>query len=52
VLSLTFSRALYRGKLRATLAKDGKIAALACFWNNREPVACDQACTSMIGSMK
>jgi hypothetical protein len=52
VLSLAFTRGLYNGKLRATLGGDGKIAALACFWNLREPVACDQACTSMIGSMK
>jgi hypothetical protein len=52
VLSLSFTRGLYRGRLRASLATDGKIAALACFWNLREPIACDQACTSMIGSMK
>jgi hypothetical protein len=52
VLSLSFERALYRGKLRASLAKDGTIAALACFWNQREPVACEQACTALLGSMR
>jgi len=52
VLSLAFERAQYRGKLRATLAKDGKLAALACFWNSREPVACEQACNGLLGSMQ
>ena len=52
VLSLTFERGIYRGKLRATLANNGKLAALACFWNLREPVACDQACNGLLGSMR
>ncbi|HEY5925906.1 MAG TPA: hypothetical protein VIV11_29665 [Kofleriaceae bacterium] len=52
VLSLAFERGVYRGKLRATLAKDGKVAALACFWNWREPIACEQACNGLIGSMR
>ena len=52
VLSLAFERAQYHGKLRAILAKDGKLAALACFWNLREPVACEQACNGLIGSMQ
>ena len=49
---LGFDRGAYRGRLRASLAKDGKLAALACFWNQREPVACEQACTGLIGSMR
>jgi hypothetical protein len=52
VLSLTFERGIYRGKLRATLGSDGKLAALACFWNLREPIACEQACTGLLGSMR
>ena len=52
VLSLTFARGVYRGKLRATLASEGKLAALACFWNFREPIACEQACNGLIGSMR
>lgn len=52
VLSFGFERGLYRGRLRATLASEGKIAALACFWNQREPVACEQACTTLIGGMR
>jgi hypothetical protein len=51
VLSLAFERAPYHGKLRAQLAKDGAITALACFWNDREPAACAAGCTAMIGSM-
>jgi hypothetical protein len=52
VLALSFERGVYRGKLRATLASDGKLAALACFWNLREPIACEQACNGLIGSMR
>jgi hypothetical protein len=52
VLSLGFDRGIYRGMLRATLAKDGGIAALACFWNQREPAACEQGCKGLVGSMK
>ncbi|HEY5944955.1 MAG TPA: hypothetical protein VIV40_05660 [Kofleriaceae bacterium] len=52
VLSLSFERMQYRGKLRATLASDGKLAALACFWNLREPVACEAGCAGLVGSMR
>ena len=51
VLTLAFERGLYRGTLRASLASDGNIAALACFWNQREPAACEQACTTLLGSL-
>ncbi|MGE5183337.1 MAG: hypothetical protein ACM31C_14805 [Acidobacteriota bacterium] len=50
-LSLAFERAPYRGRLRAQLASDGAISALACFWNDREPLACSEGCTKLIGSM-
>jgi hypothetical protein len=51
VLSFTFDKTPYKGRVRANL--DGKtVTALACFWNEREPAACEAACTAMIGSMK
>ncbi|HSD91077.1 MAG TPA: hypothetical protein VLB44_26325 [Kofleriaceae bacterium] len=52
ILSLDFTHAPYTGKLRAQLARDGHIALLACFWNEREPVACETACTQLLGGMK
>jgi hypothetical protein len=52
VLSLAFEHGGYHGKLRAQLAKDGTTSALACFWNEREPAACDAGCTALIGSMQ
>jgi hypothetical protein len=52
VLSLGFDRGAYRGRLRANLSSDGKLAALACFWNTREPIACEQACVGLLGSMR
>jgi len=51
VLALGFEREPYRGRLRMTLAKDGNLAALACFWNQREPVACERACITLVGGM-
>lgn len=52
VMSLAFSRAPYRGRLRAQIGKTGAYAVLACFWNEREPIACEAACTQLVGSMK
>jgi hypothetical protein len=52
VLSLAFERAQYRGKLAAVIAKEGKLTALACFWNPREPRACEQACNGLLGGLK
>lgn len=51
VLALAFERGSYRGKLHVSVAKDGPLAALACFWNEREPAACEQACTGLLGGM-
>ncbi len=48
-LSFAFSRAPYHGRLRAT-SGSGSTAALACFWNQREPVVCEAACTTLLGS--
>lgn len=50
--SLVFEKAPYHGKLRAQLIKDGHMTLLGCFWNEREPVACETACTQLIGSLK
>jgi hypothetical protein len=52
VLSLGFERGVYRGMLHASLVDDGHIAALACFWNQREPGACEEACKNLVGSLK
>ena len=50
-LTLTFERAPYHGRLRAAFGA-GTISALACFWNEREPIACEAACAQLIGSVK
>lgn len=50
VLSLTFEKAPYEGRLQARLAK-GSIKVLACWWSKREPIACAQACAMLIGGM-
>jgi hypothetical protein len=42
----------YRGTVRAQLTHDGHVAALACFWNQREPAACESDCAKLVGSMK
>jgi hypothetical protein len=52
VLSLAFARGPYRGRLRAQIGKTGAYAVLACFWNEREPLACEAACASLLGGMK
>jgi hypothetical protein len=51
-MSLVFEQAPYHGKLRGQLLKDGHMTLLACFWNDREPVACETACTQLVGSLK
>jgi hypothetical protein len=52
VLSLAFTRAAYHGRVRAQIAKTGAYAVLACFWNEREPAACEAACSQLLESMK
>lgn len=47
VLAFAFARPPYRGRVRARLA-GGKITAMACFGNQREPVSCDATCTHML----
>lgn len=50
VLALGFDSPPYTGRLRARLG-DGKLAALACWWSPREPIACEQACTTLLGGL-
>jgi hypothetical protein len=50
VLALAFERGDHRGRLRARLG-GGRIAALACFANQREPLACETTCTSFLGAL-
>jgi hypothetical protein len=50
VLALAFERGDHRGRLRARLG-GGRVAALACFENQREPLACEAACTAFLGAM-
>jgi hypothetical protein len=50
VLSLGVERGPYRGRLRARV-DDGRLAALACVSNQREPAACEVACTGVLGAM-
>lgn len=47
VLAFAFARPPYRGRVRARLAS-GKITAMACFGNQREPATCDATCTHML----
>jgi hypothetical protein len=44
VLAFAFARPPYRGRVRAHLG-NGRITAIACFGNQREPAACEAACT-------
>jgi len=50
VLTLAFERGDHRGRLRARIA-GGRIATLACFANQREPRACEAACTTFLGAL-
>jgi hypothetical protein len=47
MLAFAFARPPYRGRVRAHLG-DGRIAAIACFQNQREPAACEAACTRLL----
>ncbi len=40
----------YTGRLRVRTL-DGKLTALACFANQREPLTCDAPCTSLLGAI-
>ena len=51
LLSFAFARPPYRGRLRARLGL-GRIAAVACFGNAREPAACDTSCARVLEDMR
>jgi hypothetical protein len=52
VVALGFERDPYRGTVRAQLTREGHVTALACFWNQREPAACEADCDKLAGSMR
>lgn len=47
VLAFRFTRSPYRGRVRAQLGR-GRVAAIACFGNQREPVDCEARCARVI----
>jgi hypothetical protein len=47
VLSLAFTSPPYEGRMRVRLG-GGKLVTLACFANQREPLACATACTAVL----
>ena len=51
VLAFAFEKAPYHGRARVAIAGPG-VTALACFWNAREPAACEAACTGLVGRMR
>ena len=51
IFSATFERAPFKGRLRARVG-GGKVTALACFGNQREPIACDSACAGVLGGLR
>lgn len=50
LVTLAFTKGSYQGQLRARVAA-GKVTALACFANDREPRSCDAACTTLLGGI-
>lgn len=50
ILSLAFTSGAYKGRLRARVEASA-ITALACFANEREPIACESACSTLLGSL-
>lgn len=51
LLHLQFTREAFTGKLAARLG-GGRIDALACFANRREPGSCESACTTLLGAIR
>lgn len=50
IVTLSFEKGTHRGRLRARIAA-GTITALACFANEREPVACEAPCTTLLAGL-
>jgi len=51
LMALGFAKPPYAGRLRARLG-GGRIVALACFGNGREPKACERACEGVLGALR
>jgi hypothetical protein len=49
--TFSFERGGYRGNARATVAGE-HTTVVACFWNDREPAACEKACAAVLGGAK
>ena len=50
VTSLAFAKPPHTGRLRVR-TQGGKLAAIACFANQREPASCDAPCTTLLGAI-
>ena len=50
VLAFAFAKDAYHGRVRAKIAGDTR--AMLCFWNEREPAACEAACTQLLGGVQ
>ncbi|MEP7128747.1 MAG: hypothetical protein ABI729_07760 [Chitinophagales bacterium] len=50
ITAVTFAKPPYTGRLRVRTI-DGKLTGIACFANEREPMACDAPCTSLLGAI-
>jgi len=50
IATARFEKAPYRGRLRAR-ASAGRLVALACFANEREPASCEAPCTTLLGGL-
>lgn len=48
--TLAIERAPYKGRLRARLG-DGRVDAIACVANQRDPAACEVACKTLLGAL-
>jgi len=46
-VAFSFVRPPYRGRLHGE-RREGAIAARACFWNDREPAACEARCKAWL----
>jgi hypothetical protein len=51
LVSLAFTKPGYTGRLRARI-ESGGVTALACFANEREQIACETACTNLLGALR
>lgn len=50
LVAASFVKGRYHGRLRARVTP-GRVAMLACFANDREPGACEQSCTTLLGGL-